>query len=70
MDTAKNIQPNSFQPKQRSMLLKILKFILALFLQIFASKSKRLQPTLHEQAMGEKIPLSDQYYIPDDQNRR
>ena len=47
---------------------KVLKFVLIIFLHLFSAdlKKKRYQPTLTEQMLGEHIPFSDQYYIPDD----
>jgi hypothetical protein len=68
MDNTQNTPLNPSQIKQRSVFLKILKFLAILILEIIASKPSSRRPTLLEQAIGEKIPLSDQYYIPDDQN--
>jgi len=70
MNTSKNIPSNSFQPKERSLLLKIFKFIVVLLLEIFASKLKPHRPTLQGRVMGQKLPFSDKYYIPDDPNHR
>ena len=70
MKTANNKQHIVLPQKQSSLLWKILKFMLILVLEIIASKPKRYEPTLQEQVMGEELPFSGQYYIPDDQYRR
>jgi hypothetical protein len=53
-------------------LYKALKWALIIFLHLFSAdlKRKRYQPTLTEQMLGEHIPFSDQYYIPDDHHPR
>lgn len=64
-------KPQLFIFKIFLILYKVCKFILIMFLHLFSSNSKnkkRYQPTLQEQIMGENIPFSDQYYIPDDKH--
>jgi hypothetical protein len=70
MNEKKNIQVKPLPPKKHSIFWKILKFTAVILLEIIASKPKSYQPNLQEQIMGEKLPLSDQYYIPDDQNHQ
>lgn len=46
---------------------RFLKFILIAFLHLLGnSKIESHQSSLPEKQMGEKIPFSDKYYIPDD----
>lgn len=46
------------------------KFSLLLLAGILAdsAKAKEHEPTLHELTYGEKMPFSDQYYIPDEKH--
>jgi hypothetical protein len=60
---------SSFTLKFFLFLWKVVKFFMVVFLYLFSSNSKRknrYEPTVPEQILGENIPFSDQYYIPDD----
>jgi hypothetical protein len=55
------------------LLMRVFKFLLVILLHILSSGSKaeqRYKPSLQEEMMGENIPFSDQYYIPDDHFRK
>lgn len=49
-------------------LLHTLGFTLSVIADTSAAsaKSKKHNPTLHETMCGEKMPLSDKYFVPDD----
>ncbi len=75
MKNKKNFKkPQFFILKIFWFLYKALKFTLIIFLHLFSAdlekRKKRYQPTLEEQILGENIPFSDQYYIPDDHYHR
>lgn len=45
-------------------LRPILKFSLALLAIAFSSKTESKEPTLEEEMYGQKLPLTDEYFIP------
>lgn len=66
-------KPQFFILKMFLLFYKVFKFALIAFLYLFSTGLKRkkpYQPTLQEQMLGENIPFSDQYYIPDDHYHR
>ncbi len=55
--------------KQKTILLTVTKFVfrvLLISLSRFLGTKPQPEPTLQEIMMGEKLPMSDSYYIPDD----
>jgi hypothetical protein len=68
MDNLKNAPLNHSQIKKRPIFLKILMCFVVIVLEMIASKPVPRRPTLQEEMMGEKLPFSDEYYIPDDHN--
>lgn len=73
MKKVKSKEPRSFFLKLFLFLYRVFRFFLMVFLYLFpshSSKKGRHKPTLQEQMLGENIPFSDQYYIPDDQIKR
>lgn len=53
-------------------LFMFLKFILVIFsaMLVATMKRKKYQPTLHETMHGEKLPFSDQYFVPDEKSHK
>lgn len=62
----KNTNELKFLTTLRKVLIASLRFTLRIFVRILddSIKTKEYEPTLHERTCGQKLILSDKYFIP------